>query len=96
MLNVSLPLFTAESISDVSFTVQQTENCSIKYIKEVKCIGEKPACECAISVYIPTPGEDLWGLAKRLNVAPETLVETNKELRFPLTGDERIVIYRKK
>ena len=35
-------------------------------------------------------------LAKRLNVCPKSLVETNSDLQFPLTGKERIVVYRRK
>lgn len=81
---------------EVYFNVYPCVNGIINYVSEVNSLGKKEPDTHAISVYIPTPGEDLWGLAKRLNVAPETLVETNKELRFPLTGDERIVIYRKK
>ncbi len=64
-------------------------------IKEVKSLGEKRANTHAISVYIPFEDEELWSLAKRLNVCPESLVETNPELTFPLTGKERIVVYRK-
>ena len=40
--------------------------------------------------------EDLWGLAKRLGQYPEALLETNPDLQFPLTGKERIVVYRQK
>ena len=43
---------------------------------------------------VPFENEDLWSLAKRLSVCPEQLVSTNPELQFPLTGEERIVIYR--
>lgn len=81
---------------EVYFNVYPCVNGIINYVSEVNSLGKKEPDTHAISVYIPTPGEDLWGLSKRLNVDPQTLVETNKELRFPLTGDERIVIYRKK
>ena len=81
---------------EVYFNVYPCVNGIINYVSEVNSLGKKEPDTHAISVYIPTPGEDLWGLAKRLNVQPETLVETNKDLRFPLTGDERIVIYRRK
>lgn len=81
---------------ELLFTVYPCERSNIKYVKEVKCCGEKKECESAISVFIPMEGEDLWSLSKRLNVCPETLVATNKELQFPLTGKERIVIYRQK
>ena len=69
---------------------------TINYVKNLKAIREKEVCTSAISVYIPMEGEELWSLSKRLNVSPETLIQTNKDLNFPLTGKERIVIYRQK
>lgn len=89
-------LTESELDADVNFTICQTEKQSFKYIKDVKSCGDKKVCESAISVYIPTEGEDLWSLSKRLNVCPEALIATNKELQFPLSGKERIVIYRQK
>ncbi len=80
--------------SELIFTVYPTEKYNIECIKSIKSVGEKVAPDCAISVYIPTAGEDLWSLSKRLNVCPESLVATNKELQFPLSGSERIVVYR--
>lgn len=82
--------------ADLRFTVYPQEKCSVKVVKEVKLLGEKKTSDAAISVYIPTEGEELWSLAKRLNVCPDALIETNKELQFPLTGKERIVVYRRK
>lgn len=82
--------------SEVYFTVYPVKKCEHCVVKEVRVLGEKQQNQSAISVYIPTPGEQLWSLAKRLNVCPEKLIETNKDLQFPLTGDERIVVYRRK
>lgn len=89
------------SLSEIEVSAQITLSIyleklnTIKFIKEISSTGEKPINSNAISVYIPTEGEELWGLAKRLNVSPETLIETNSDLQFPLTGKERIVVYRK-
>ena len=82
--------------AELIFTVYPCERSKIKYVKEIKCVGEKKGCQSAISVYMAMENEDLWSLSKRLNVCPETLVLTNKDLQFPLTGKERIVIYRQK
>ena len=82
--------------SVVNFAVYPAEKCSFKVVKGVKATGEKQTPKSAISVYIPTEGEDLWSLSKRLNVCPESLLESNRELCFPLTGNERIVVYRQK
>ena len=58
--------------------------------------GDKKTEDSAISVYIPREGEELWSLAKRLNATPESIMSANKDLQFPLTGKERIAVYRQK
>ena len=81
---------------DIDFTVYPESQKSVKIIGEIKDLGEKKKNDAGLSVYIPTEGEELWSLAKRLNVCPKSLVETNSDLQFPLTGKERIVVYRRK
>ena len=83
-----------EIMAEVAFSVYPTEQKTVKIIKEVKSIGERQPEKSAISVYIPFAGEKLWSLAKRLGVSPEQVLKSNPDLQFPLTGDERIVIYR--
>ena len=73
-----------------------TEESEIEYIESVADGGEKKANDSSLSVYLAEAGEDLWSLAKRLNVCPEELVASNKELQFPLTENERIIVYRQK
>ncbi len=89
-----ISLTETELKAEIYFTVYPTEKQVINYVKEIKPLGEKSVENSAISVYIPFEGEELWSLAKRLNVCPEELAQTNKDLQFPLTGKERIVIYR--
>lgn len=67
-----------------------------KYLTEITEQGEKKIPDCAISVYIPAAGDGLWETAKRLSEAPESIEKSNPELSFPLTGKERILIYRPK
>ena len=66
----------------------------IEFIKSVEDAGDKKAVNDAVSVYIAGEGEDLWSLSKRLSVCPSSVALTNPELQFPLTGEERIIIYR--
>lgn len=102
--NAAIKNFNVRVISDeetevtgeLVFTLKKSEKREIKYIKAVTETGDKIPCDAAISVYIPVCGEDLWSLSKRLGVAPETVSETNKDLSFPLSGKERIVVYRRK
>lgn len=91
-----ITLTEIEIEAEMLFDIYPTEKFKTRFVKGIKVTGEKQMNEYALSVYIPTEGEELWSLAKRLNVCPDVLVETNKELCFPLTGKERIVIYRQK
>jgi hypothetical protein len=52
--------------------------------------------DSAISVYIPLAGDTLWQTAKKLRRSPESIEKINSELKFPLCGNERIVVYRNK
>ena len=85
-----------EISTEVFWTVYPYEKCNLSVIKGVKSLGEKNKQTHAISVYIPCEGEELWTLAKRLNVSPQELINTNQDLQFPLSGKERIVVYRQK
>ena len=81
---------------EVYLTVYPREKSNLCFIKDVKILGEKQENPCAISVYLASAGEECFSLAKRLNVCPDTLMQTNKDLQFPLSGKERIVVYRQK
>jgi len=85
-----------ELVAEIYFTVYPEEVKKQTVICGVNTLSEKQKNQSAISVYIPFEGEELWSIAKRLGVHPETVAKTNKELIFPLTGKERIVIYRQK
>lgn len=52
--------------------------------------------DCAVSVFIPSAGDGLWDTAKKLCESPESLTAANPDLKFPLTGKERILVYRAK
>jgi hypothetical protein len=86
----------AEIGADLILFVKSVKKGKIKYLKELVLTSEKTAVNSAISVYIAKKDEDLWSLSKRLNVTPEELSVTNPELSFPLTGKERIIIFRGK
>ena len=58
--------------------------------------GEIVPNDNAFSVYIPYKGEDLWSVSKRIGISPDEVVACNPELDFPLTGDERLLVYRQK
>ncbi len=68
----------------------------VSYIEDISLGEEIPANDSAFSLYTAVKGEELWDMAKRLNKEPEEVKNSNKDLKFPLKGYERILIYRKK
>lgn len=82
--------------AELIFSIRPYKTDTIKYVKGVALKESKTPNENAISVYIAREGESLWELAKRLNLSPEDIQNTNKDLVFPLSNKERIVVYRQK
>ncbi len=82
------------AILSVCFTATQTQ--VFTYVKEVSQGEAKPRSSAAVSLYFAIAGESDWQLAKRLSVSPESIALCNPQLTYPLTGKERIVIYRQK
>lgn len=85
-----------EAEATLKITASDGEFRSVKYLTEAEECGEKAANDSAISVYLPSAGDDLWTTAKKLNATPESIQISNPELNFPLTGKERILIFRGK
>ena len=84
----------AEAVLKIS--APDSENYSVRYVSEITEGEAKEACDCAISVFVPAAGDDLWSVAKKLSQSPDEIQSTNSDLTFPLTGNERIVIFRAK
>ncbi|MBE7081612.1 MAG: hypothetical protein E7372_03550 [Clostridiales bacterium] len=81
---------------EVYLSLSLFKKCQTKLVSDIKFLEEKQENDSAISVYLAIKDEEQFSLAKRLNVCPEKLIETNKDLQFPLSGNERIVVYRQK
>ena len=100
------------AVSGVSVRRKNQDECEAEavlkiYLCAVKCnscryisqLTQGEAINCnqnAISVFIPKRGESLWDVAKKLKMSPQDVTKLNADLTFPLTGKERIVIYRVK
>lgn len=80
----------------LKITAPDGEIKTLKYLTEATEGEKKAPVKSAISVYIPAAGDGLWETAKRLSESPENIEKTNPELSYPLTGKERILIYRSK
>ncbi len=84
-LNVELNIVVAVEKYDL-----KTQNFAVS----LESGGERKKSTSAISVFIPNAGDTLWDVAKALGIKEEEVLKTNSDLQFPLTGEERIVIYR--
>ncbi len=81
---------------NLSFTLYCEQIDKVKLLQEVTEGEIKKTETSSISVYISMPNEDLWSLSKRLNTPPDEIIATNNQLQFPLSGKERIIVYRQK
>lgn len=85
-----------EAEGTVKLQITSYEERESEYLSEITAGEPKQEKTCAISVYVPSRGDDLWTTAKRLSTSPEAVCEANPHLTFPLTGEERLLIYRQK
>ena len=99
LTNLTIEKQTSEQLEtrfECVFSLYPAERRQVGIITEANLGELKTPPKYPLSVYIGKANEEEWDLAKRLNVTPTELIETNKELCFPLTGEERIVVYRQK
>lgn len=86
----------AEAEATLKICVTPLSERTVSYVCGVEEGATKSAEKSAVSVYLPTASDDLWATSKKLSSDPEELSARNPELVFPLTGKERIVVYRQK
>ena len=84
----------AECALKLYFTLFSCEQSSA--VTRIEAGDAVPECDASVSVYIPCAGDGLWDVSKKLGKSPEEVRRTNASLEFPLSGSERIVVYRKK
>lgn len=84
----------AEATLKICFREHRTV--TAKFVCKAEEGAEVPACDSAVSVFIPAAGDGLWELAKSLKKSPEEVSENNPDLEFPVKEGQRVVIYRKK
>lgn len=68
------------------------EEYSVGYIKSYEIVGEKPASEGGIKVYISKGEQSVFDVAKILNVTPEIIKEQN-EIDEPFEAGQKIYVY---
>ena len=83
-----------EALLKISATVTEKSGC--RYVCEIAEGEAKVKEDCALSVFLPAAGDGLWEISKKLDKNPSDVIACNPELSFPLTGKERILVYRSK
>ncbi len=79
-------------ILQLSFKTVEKSTCYV--IIKVDETSKRQQNDSAISVYIPSEGDTMWDICKTLGVTEDVILKTNKDLQFPLSQDDRIIIYR--
>lgn len=83
-----------EIIAEFAITLRGVSKKTVTMISEVEKGAEKEEDDYAISLYIVRPGETLWDVAKALNTDEDTILKLNEDLKIPLTGGEKILVYK--
>lgn len=86
------------SVLDIDFEINV---CGQVYIKENRTVLENIKFgkqigygDIAFQIFIIQPDEDMWRLCKRIRIAPNDLLKTNKDLVEPLRAGDKVVVYR--
>lgn len=86
--------FEIEISAAAVFTLRLYDEHITYVIKEISIGEEKKLSNSALTVYIVKPGEGVWELAKALSTTPEVIMDQNPEMKTPLTGGEKVLLYR--
>lgn len=65
----------------------------ISSVEEGEALAEN---DSAVTVYVPANGDDKWDVCKKLRRSEAEIMDGNADLKFPLNGSERVIIYRRK
>ena len=88
----------AKNAAEFEFTLKiaVTEYAEEEYgmVSEIVAGEEKQEKTTAVSVYVARGNDTVWDVCKELGVSAEVIAALNPDVTFPLTGSERIIVYR--
>ncbi len=84
----------ADITAELLIWVRGVSSKEVCLISQMEVGGDKETDDYAISLYIVKPNENLWDVAKALNTEESTILELNKELKLPLKGGDRVMLYK--
>ncbi len=80
--------------TDVTFRIDRARENKHEIITALAVGEPRELPTAAISVYVASSKETLWEVAKALGTTPELIIKQNPTLQLPLSGGERIMLFR--
>lgn len=85
-----------EEDATVRISFQEFVSEKESFITDISEGAQKPERKACISVYMGKRGDEEWDVVKTVGEDPSLIYEFNPEISFPLKGDEKILVLRKK
>ena len=79
----------------VKVSVEYPRNSSVSYLVSAEEGQPLPPDPGAITVIVPASGDTLWDAARKLGCPPDEVFAFNPGLKYPLSGRERVLVYKK-
>lgn len=80
--------------AEIALFVQPYSSQEKRFMTGLEVGEERQLPTCAFSVRIAKANETLWEVAKALGTTPELIMAQNPSLTLPLSGGERVIVYR--
>ncbi len=83
-----------EITMEIVVYIRGKETTMVESIVDIELGEPKEIDDIAITLYIVKNKETIWDVAKQLNTEEATLINQNPELKLPLKGGERLLMYK--
>ena len=95
--NLTAKLKSGRIELDISLKVcfNESTQSSVTVIEDLIEGAEKSVYKSIISVYMAKKGDTAWDVMRAMGEAEDVILEQNPHLCFPLSGTERITVFRK-
>lgn len=80
--------------AELVLTARGMSSKDVCLLSELELGGAKEENDYAISLYIVKPNETIWDVSKALSTDEDTIMQLNSDLKLPLKGGEKVLIYK--